>query len=78
MGDVIDSTVIHINDLPIRIPLPIHQRGLILLKHNYLNSSVVGRSSPFTCSGGEFGMFNAITVVFFEAYLINSLRFPEV
>ena len=30
MGDVIDSTLMHINDLPIPIPipLPIHQRGL--------------------------------------------------
>ena len=25
MGDVIDSTLMHINDLPIPIPLPIHQ-----------------------------------------------------
>ena len=33
MGDVIDSTLMHIIDLP--IPLPIHQWGLILLKHNY-------------------------------------------
>ena len=35
MGDVIDSTHVHINDLPIPIPLPIHQRGLVLLKHDY-------------------------------------------
>ena len=30
MGDVIDSILTHINDLPIPIPipLPIHQRGL--------------------------------------------------
>ena len=28
MGDGIDSTHMHINDLPIRIPLPIHERGL--------------------------------------------------
>ena len=35
MGDVIDSTLMHINDLPIPVPLPIHQRGLILLKHDY-------------------------------------------
>ena len=35
MGDVIDSTHMHINDLPIPIPLPIHQRGLVLLKHDY-------------------------------------------
>ena len=25
MGDVIDSTLMHINDLPIPIPLPTHQ-----------------------------------------------------
>ena len=31
MGDVMDSTLVHINDLPI----PIHQRGLILMKHDY-------------------------------------------
>ena len=35
MGDVIDSTLMLINDLSIPIPLPIHQRGLILLKHDY-------------------------------------------
>ena len=28
MGDGIDSTHMHINDLPIPIPLPIHKRGL--------------------------------------------------
>ena len=36
MGDVIDWTLMHINDLPKPIPLPIHQRGLSLLKHDYL------------------------------------------
>ena len=28
-----DSTLMHINDLP--IPIPIHQRGFILMKHDY-------------------------------------------
>ena len=47
IGDVIDSTVKHINDLPIPIPIPIplpipipipvpiHQRGLSLTYYNY-------------------------------------------
>ena len=29
MDGVIDSTPMHINDLPLPIPIPIHQRGLI-------------------------------------------------
>ena len=50
MGDVTDSTLMHINDLPIPetykglktpceflpIPIPIHQRGLNLMKRDYL------------------------------------------
>ena len=34
-----DSTIMHINDLPIPIPIPIHQRGLILIKHDYYRES---------------------------------------
>ena len=32
-----DSTLMHINDLP--IPIPIHQRGFILMKHDYYRES---------------------------------------
>ena len=32
-GDVMDSTLVHTNDFP--VPIPIHQRGLILMKHDY-------------------------------------------
>ena len=39
IGDVIDSAVMHINDLPIPIPIPIHvpihQRGLSLTLYKY-------------------------------------------
>ena len=35
MGDVIVSTLMHINDLPIPIPLRIHKQCLILLKSDY-------------------------------------------
>ena len=33
MGDVIDSTLMHVNDLPILIPIPIpiHKQGLNLM-----------------------------------------------
>ena len=37
MGGVMDSTLMHINGLPIPIPIPIHQRGLM--------SSIVDYSS---------------------------------
>ena len=30
MGDVMDSTIMLINNLPIPIPIPIRQRGLIV------------------------------------------------
>ena len=33
MGDVMDSTLMHINDLP--IPIPIHQKRSKMLKYDY-------------------------------------------
>ena len=44
MGDVIDSTLLHINNLP--IPIPIHQRGLNLMKHDYLSSPPTTITAP--------------------------------
>ena len=37
MGDVMDSTLMHINDLPIPIPIPIpiHQKRSKMLKYDY-------------------------------------------
>ena len=39
MGDVIDSTLMHINDLP--IPIPIHQQGLSLTLAYYFSRSLM-------------------------------------
>ena len=68
MGDVIDSTLMHINDLPIPIPLPIHQRGLI--------SNIVYYLLP-TYRGRLFHWHREIVVVSFHggSFPWSSLRF---
>ena len=35
MGDIMDSNLMHINDLAIPIPISIHQGSFILMKHDY-------------------------------------------
>ena len=35
MGDVMGLTLMHINDLPIPVPIPVHQQGLISSLYDY-------------------------------------------
>ena len=51
MGDVIDSTLIHINDLPIPIPIPIHQRALISSVVDYYEPNKI--TTRFSRSGSD-------------------------
>ena len=45
MGDVTDSTLVHINDLP--IPIPIHQRGFISSLYDYYCQFTVRTGESF-------------------------------
>ena len=55
MGDVIDSTLLHINNLsipiPIPIPIPIHQRGLISNIVDYYEPNKI--TTRFSRSGSD-------------------------
>ena len=53
MGDVIDSTLMHTNDLsiPIPIPIPIHQRGLISNIVDYYEPNKI--TTRFSRSGSD-------------------------
>ena len=53
MGDVIDSTLMHTNDLsiPIPTPIPIHQRGLISNIVDYYEPNKI--TTRFSRSGSD-------------------------
>ena len=91
MGGVMDSTLMHINDLPIPIPIPIHQRGLISSVVDY---SSLTRVQEDTCYGTDrcwykykktnttiFGMFQTLNkrckLSDFTNYISNASNLQE-
>ena len=55
MGDVIDSTFMHINDLPKPIPIPTHQNGV---KRPYYTTNRLLPSVPRSVGHSILGSLN--------------------